>query len=446
MSRPYLLLLAAFVVASLSACSDSAPATGGGGSPTTDDASHPGNSSGGRGGSSGFADASSSGGAAGTGAGGGGAAGRGGGAGGASVVVDARIDVGDARAERITASDSSNSSDVVASDATRVDGGTVEELIHYYGRWNRLNDRAITVNTGSHVVAEFSGTAVTARFDVSLNQTPNPTLAWQIDQGTWQEGELAATVPLGTGLTSGTHEVFLMVRGLNENQARWTPPLVSSITFQGFDITGGALVSSPRPVRPKIEFLGDSITEGINLWTTHNGQTTPCWRSDGRLAYASQTSQLLGAEWRQVGFGRQGLTVVGNGGVPIANDSFNFIYSGVPRDSWLPDMVVINEGTNDSGANATAFRTAYTAYVTTIRRAYPAAKIVIMRPFNGTQAAPIQAEVDARHAAGDARVFYVDTTGWLAAADFTDGVHPNSQGSVKAAQALSAALATIGLP
>ena len=52
-------------------------------------------------------------------------------------------------------------------------------------------DRAITVNTGSHVVATFSGTAVSARFDVSLNQTPNPTLAWRIDGGAWQEGEVA---------------------------------------------------------------------------------------------------------------------------------------------------------------------------------------------------------------------------------------------------------------
>jgi lysophospholipase L1-like esterase len=341
--------------------------------------------------------------------------------------------------------DGSRATDAGMADRPGVDSGSVEELVHYYGRWNRLSDRAITVNTGSHVVAQFSGSAIAARFDIALNAAPNPTLAWRIDQGTWQEGELAATLSLGTGLTSGTHEVFLIVRGFNENQNRWSPPLVSSITFLGFDVTGGALQSSTRPVRPTIEFLGDSITEGINVWTMVNGQTTPCWRSDGRLAFSSQTAQLLGAEWRQVGFGRQGLLIVGNGGVPVANGSFNFIYANVPRDRWQPDMVVINEGTNDGSANPVAFRTAFTAYVTTIRAAYPNAKIAAMRPFNGSQAVPIQAEVDARVAAGDARVFYIDTTGWLVAADLTDGLHPNPQGSAKAAQMLAPALTAIGL-
>jgi hypothetical protein len=50
---------------------------------------------------------------------------------------------------------------------------------------------------------------------------------------------------------------------------------------------------------------------------------------------------------RQVGFGRQGLLI---GGVPTANDVFNFIYEGVPRDEWQPDLVTINQGTNDGGA------------------------------------------------------------------------------------------------
>ena len=320
------------------------------------------------------------------------------------------------------------------------------ETIQYYGRWNRLADRAITVNTGSHVVARFTGPSVSARFDVTLNQAPNPTLTWRIDADEWQEGELAATMQLGMGLPPGTHEVTLMARGLNESQARWTPPLVSSLTFLGFDVAEGALEPSPRPVRPKIEFLGDSITQGVNLWPSRPGMDTPCWRQDGRLAYPSQTAQALGAEWRQVGFGRQGLLIGGNGGVPTANSAFNFIYAGVARDEWQPDLVAINQGTNDGGAPAANFRTAYTQFVTTIRAAYPDAKIAAMRPFNGAHATEIQAEVMARNAAGDARVYYINTTGWLVAADFTDGLHPNAQGSQKATAALVSTLSLIGLP
>jgi lysophospholipase L1-like esterase len=72
--------------------------------------------------------------------------------------------------------------------------------------------------------------------------------------------------------------------------------------------------------------------------------------------------------------------------------------------------------------------------------------LVALRPFNGAQAAPIEAEVEARNAAGDARVFYVDTAGWLASGDFSDGLHPNDQGSNKAARALAAAITQLALP
>ena len=81
-------------------------------------------------------------------------------------------------------------------------------------------------------------------------------------------------------------------------------------------MTGGALQASARPVRPKIEFLGDSITEGLYIWSTYNGQTTVPWRADARRSWASQTAQSLGAEWRQVGFGGQGLLKGGSSGVP----------------------------------------------------------------------------------------------------------------------------------
>ncbi|MEP6654812.1 MAG: GDSL-type esterase/lipase family protein, partial [Myxococcales bacterium] len=238
----------------------------------------------------------------------------------------------------------------------------------------------------------------------------------------------------------------VMARALDENQSRWTPPLVSSINFLGFTVTGGTLQESPRPVRPKLEILGDSITEGVVVWSSHNGKSTQCWQNDGRIAYPTQTAQKLGAEWRQVGFGYLGILKTGDGGVPKANDSFNWIYKNVPRDSWQADMVVINEGTNDSAAAAATFRAGYATYLTTIRSAYPGARIACMRPFNGAQAAQIKAEVDARNAAGDTRVYYVDTTGWLGTGDFTDGLHPNAVGSGKAATALAAAISKIGLP
>jgi lysophospholipase L1-like esterase len=60
--------------------------------------------------------------------------------------------------------------------------------------------------------------------------------------------------------------------------------------------------------------------------------------------------------------------------------------------------------------------------------------------------AGVKAEVASRNASGDLRVFYEDTAGWLSTGDFTDGIHPNAQGSTRAAESLAAAIRKIGLP
>lgn len=324
------------------------------------------------------------------------------------------------------------------------------EALHYSGRWNiQAIDKATTVNSGSYVIAKFTGTAITAKFDTSVNDpTSMPTVAWRVDDApTWNVAEVAPTLSMGSNLAVGAHTITVIARGLDENRNRWSPPLTSSITFLGFDVTGGAVEATPRPAQPKLEIFGDSITEGVvvqgNSYMGHSGQ---CWKNDAVYSYPTLAGMMLDADYRQVGFGYHGLLKSANGGVPAANDSFPWIYEGVPRDDWQPDMVVINQGTNDSDKPAATFRAAYTTFLTTIRTAYPNAKIVALRPFNGAQAAEIQASVMAANAAGDQRVSYVDTTGWLGDGDFVDGLHPNVQGSGKAATALVAAIEKIGLP
>jgi hypothetical protein len=64
-----------------------------------------------------------------------------------------------------------------------------------------------------------------------------------------------------------------------------------------------------------------------------------------------------------------------------------------------------------------------------------------MRPFNGAHADDIKNEVMVRTTAGDGKVFYVDTTGWIdPAIDCTDGLHPNEQGHKKVTARLTVEL------
>ena len=237
-------------------------------------------------------------------------------------------------------------------------------------------------------------------------------------------------MPLATGLPAGSHEVMLMVRGFNEYQTRWTPPLVSCITFLGLDVTGGALQPSARPARPKMEFLGDSITEGLYIWSTYNGQTTVPWRADAPISWASQTAQSLGAEWRQVGFGVQGLLKGGSGGVPAANQTFNWIYEGVPRDSWQPDMVVINQGTNDGGSTRDGLPARLHDVHRHGRRAIPAPRSSPCARTTARTPREIQAEVNARGAAGDSAgsSTSIRAAGWGTATSRTAST-PTSRGA-----------------
>jgi lysophospholipase L1-like esterase len=312
--------------------------------------------------------------------------------------------------------------------------------LRLFGRWDlRTPDRAVTVNSGSYILARFSGPAVNALFDVSLNKAPLVSLAWRVDDGPWQESEVAAKLKLADGLAGGPHTLWLMVRGFDQIQSRWKAPLNSSITFLGLDLPGGQLMA-PLDAwdHPKltIEFLGDSITEGVLVQPTCPTQP---WQNDALDSYSWQTGMTLGAQWRQVGFGGTGMEKGGGGHAIGALNSFNFFHDGCPRDDWQPDLVVVNQGTNDRKKVLPAqYAPLYAQYLTMIRQAYPQAKIVALRPFNGAEVGAIQQVVDQRRAAGDLQVYYIDTTGWYTG----KALHPDAEASKPLAAKLADVLMT----
>jgi lysophospholipase L1-like esterase len=190
----------------------------------------------------------------------------------------------------------------------------------------------------------------------------------------------------------------------------------------------------------KIEFLGDSITEGVLVQEGRAGVAKDIplawpWLSDARMSHVCLTAMKLGAAWRQVGFGGTGLAHGGSGGAPGALDTFNFFHAGCPRDAWQPDVVVVNQGTNDATMEADEYQPLYARYLAMIRTACPKAQIVAVRPFCGAQEVSIKAVVEACNAAGDSRVYYIDSTGWY------DGpIHPDAAGSIVLADKLTDSL------
>jgi len=299
-------------------------------------------------------------------------------------------------------------------------GSLSDTNIKYFGRWD-LSSPAQHVSYwgGAYLKVNFTGTTV----KIKLGHASNYYV--KIDGGAWMTASnVAGTVSLTpTPLPNGTHTLSV-AQGKDYDYV---------FNFQGLILDSGAATSPPTVSSNLIEFVGDSITAGYT-----------CAQADVS-GYGWVCSESLGAEHTQIAYPGVNLVTTTNHGTGqdiqyFKEQSFN--YPSSPDwnfANYTAKVVVINLGQNDIGANGiplATFQSDYISFLTNIRAKYPNAEIFAMRTFAGFGAAQTQAAVTARNTAGDARVHYVNTTGWLGSypgADWDDGVHPSVAGHIKAA-------------
>ncbi len=315
--------------------------------------------------------------------------------------------------------------------------------LRYEGRWDVRTHAATTVTSGARAFLRFSGSEVTARFDTA--GVAYPPQVYAVVDGVWGppiivDRDRIRLTP--DGLRPGAHELMLAVKDVDERGERWTPPLTSALRLTGLDLPTGSEVHDAAPVPgTRLTFLGDSITQGVNILGTESGPDG----ADATRAYPWLVAAAFDAGLEQVGFGGQGLTTGGSGGVPPAATTVAHTYAGVPAAPWTPQVVVLNQGTNDDldGADEYAVESAYREYLHRVRHRYPAALILAMDPV-GVDGAGTRASAAIRRAVaayGDARVAYVPTTDWTTPDDFTEGLHPNARGHRALATHLTAWIA-----
>ena len=322
-----------------------------------------------------------------------------------------------------------------------------DAAVGYMGRWDRQPSAATTVNSGASILFRFRGSSLKGLFQTT---TAASQIYVTIDGG--EKKLYTVDAPeidfAPTALPAGDHVVEIETKDVAQNVNRWVPPLAAALVFTGFNVGSGealpiapALTGRWSPNALRIEFFGDSITQGIRAIS----MATDPSGTDGTRTYSYLTALALNANITQVGFGAQGVTRGGGGGVPAAGESFYYNFAGSMTDprAQAPDIVVINQGTNDGGVSASAFEPMYLACLTRIRRAYPNALIAAMRPFNGSQDAAVYSAVERMR---DPRIIYIDTDGWLEltnSPDYTEqptGLHPSLAGHAKAAKLLTEAL------
>jgi lysophospholipase L1-like esterase len=307
----------------------------------------------------------------------------------------------------------------VAGSGSGGNGRPDDANIQYYGRWNRSNSSYYSMGwAGGYLDARFTGSSIGVRQRGTID------LFYSIDQAPlrWRRN-VSGNVTLATGLTGTSHTIRI---GYRERAGSYNGDPV----FGGLILAGGAQTAPIARPQNFIEFIGDSITVGQ---PNANRPFT---------AYGWLTGEALGSGHSQVAQG--GACLVNQQCVGMV-DYFRRSSAHVSTDDWnfstyQATGVVINLGTNDAGRGVSGgqFQQNYIVMLERVRRAYPNAHIFAMRTFRNRYVTETRNAVAARNAAGDGKVHFVDTTGWInSTTDLVDSVHPSDAGHAKIAQRLT---------
>ncbi len=157
--------------------------------------------------------------------------------------------------------------------------------------------------------------------------------------------------------------------------------------FLGIDLgNNGKLLSPPPRAKRRIEYIGDSITCGYGNEATRATDGFLPATEDAYRTYSAIVSRSLNAEYRSICFSGRG--VFQNYDLTQENTMFTLFDRNFPQDTlswdfsrWMPDVVVINLGTNDFAHHIPTeanFVNAYDALLRKVRSYYPEATIVCL--------------------------------------------------------------------
>lgn len=300
-------------------------------------------------------------------------------------------------------------------------------LIRYTGRWNVTDTAAVSTANGSYLEFAFNGETAVVEFDITDCRTPFPHIYLAVDHGARIEVPLDKFIRLSAD--EGEHHVQIILKGSVESQRRWVAPIESKTVLR--TIEADAFLPLAPDSRRTIEFLGDSITEGISIdveprYTRYGGNSDMVYWDDATAGYAWLTAKELDMRPYIMGYGCLGTTQNGAGDIPNVCESYPYYSDGCPMDgkSVNADYIVINHGTNDRRAAPDVFRRQYYRLLEIVRERNPASKIIALTPFCGALASEIAEIVEQFNRNRNDSVFYINTTGWIA----PEPLHPTRAG------------------
>ena len=305
------------------------------------------------------------------------------------------------------------------------------ESVRLTGRWDVRDSRyAETTTTGSYIEFAFEGRLATALFDIEQNATPLLHLWIQVDGGARVEAPIDRYMKV-MAPTDGKHICRIIYKGGTEVDRRWYLPLTGKVSFIG--VITDTPVAIGEDNRTTIEFVGDSITEGVLIDTDYYGNGEPftyidpiqrIYQDDVCATYAWLTAENLNLRPIFMGYGAVGATRSGQGKVPAAPQAYPYNFDGSPISRPEPDVILINHGANDRKATPELYVEKYGELLDVIRQMNPHAKIVSLSAFCGGHHEALGKLIEEYNEKNACSVSFIDSTGWVP----VEPLHPMRDG------------------
>lgn len=294
------------------------------------------------------------------------------------------------------------------------------ESIRLTGRWDTRDPRVATATaTGSYIEFAFEGKMALARFDVLTNATPRLHLWISLDGGDMIEAPIDSYLRV-VAKEEGKHICRILYKGGTEQDRRWYAPLTGKVSFLGVQ------TQKPLPIpadpRKTIEFVGDSITEGVlidvDFFDEAEGsypldQHNRCFQDDVCATYAWLSAKALDLRPIFMGYGAVGVTRKGCGNVPAAPESYPYNYDGSPITREEPDYILINHGANDRSQPEEVYLEKYTELLDLIRKMNPHATLISLAAFCGAHHEALGRMIAEYNQKNNCRVHFIDSFGWI---------------------------------
>lgn len=309
--------------------------------------------------------------------------------------------------------------------------------IRYTGRWNVTDSEAVSTANGNYAEFAFSGDTAVIEFGIEDCVIPFPHVFIAVDGGARIEVTLEKYIRISA--EEGSHTVQIILKGSVETQQRWTAPLQAKTAVRSLE--ADAFLPLPEDNRKTIEFLGDSITEGISIdnngkYTRYGSHLDMVFWDDSTAGYAWLTAKELNLRPIIMGYGCLGTTRSGAGDIPPVEQSYPYYSDGYPMESSSADFIVINHGTNDRGADKETFKKAYYDLLILVRTRNPSSQIIALTPFCGALTTEIHEVVTAFNITENDTVFYINSAGWIP----PEPLHPTRDGNKTVSRKLAAIL------